>query len=262
MARGVKEAVDSAKDATGRPTAATRKVASMIRAGREDEVKPKGEWIFVDLGFATSERSTGYLHLTSWETVRKLATPLTIEALRASSLRANRRSRVNRHENDKNKAYNFTFGRACQSVQTAAASGRGVLHLVLEAPLSGAFNKDGNPTARRVDIQTIENARHERPWYRQAALPALTAAAHLLSDLEGSPKTREVALFEGFVSFKSRRTPHWVDALALAHAVAHRRIRGGYHAASEKCTVCSKPLSFLLGGRLSIPPVILARAPA
>ena len=225
----------------------------MIRAGRGDEVKPKGEWIFVDLGFATSTESTGYLHLTSWETVQKLPTQLTMAALRSSGLRGNRRSKANRDGSDKNKAYSFTFGRACQRVQDAAVNGRGVLHLVLEAPLSRAFNKDGNPIARRVDIQTIDGAPHERPWYRQAALPALTAAARLLSELEGRPPKRDIALFEGFVSFKSGPTPHWADAATLAHAVAHCR--------TERVSEDGLEASFPLCGSLSVPSVILAHAP-
>jgi hypothetical protein len=87
----------------------------MIRAGTTLEARREsGEWLFVDIGFASNSRSCGL--------VEGDGTP---EALRFCDLASRGR--------------------------TAVTSRAGPLNLLIEAPLSVAFTSGGNPTGRTVE---------------------------------------------------------------------------------------------------------------
>jgi shikimate kinase len=156
-----------------------------IKAGRVSDIdKRKGEWLFVDIGFSQVKQSCGVLK-------------------------------------DAEQPYTVTFRKLVNLVikeATKKTSKR--LNLVLEAPLSVTFNKDRNPTARSCD----RRGGTRRDWYHNgAALLSMTAAGHLLSEMEKKKSRiqREVRLFEGFVSFKPKdSTPdHKKDVQKLRDAV-------------------------------------------
>jgi len=193
---------------------------SHIREGKPSEIRGEGEWIFVDLGFAQStNKSTGYLHIRDEDWAEK------------------------KWEEE---ARNCTFAGACERVIEAAREGQGVLHLVLEAPLSCTF-KDGNPIPRELD--TWKDGK--RPWYIQPAPVVMTAALFLLHRLQESLPVREVAIFEGFVSFGAGGgSDHKKDVCVLAAEVRKSR----YKVPQDAC-----PIPFLRGYSLGIPPVILVR---
>ena len=160
-------------------------IKSPIRAGRVSDIdKQKGEWLFVDIGFAQEVESCGVLK-------------------------------------DTEQPYTVTFRRLVNLVikeATKKTSKR--LNLVLEAPLSVTFTKDRNPTARACD----RRGREPRDWYRTgAALSSMTAAGHLLSEVEKKKSRiqREVRLFEGFVSFKPKggNSDHKKDVQKLREVV-------------------------------------------
>ena len=161
-----------------------------IRSGSDCHIrKDSGKWMIVDLGFSATQLSCGI-----WTKA--------------------------------NGACVVEFGQLVKRViEEAQKNDSGPLNLLLEAPLSVAFNERGNPTRRRCDAQDGKY----RDWYVNAGATTLIAADHLLRNLNDCQIQREVRLFEGFVSFKApkddanpskkRINPHEHDVLQLKHAV-------------------------------------------
>lgn len=86
--------------------------------------------------------------------------------------------------------------RVCES----ANDGHGPLNLLIEAPLSVAFDSEGNPTGRKIEKRESKT----RYWYVGLGCSVLTAATYLLFQLRDSGLTRQVRLVEGFASFKTQ----------------------------------------------------------
>lgn len=153
-----------------------------IRAGYVSEIsKESGDWLFVDVGFASKRKSCGIL------------------------------------KND-GQPVNLTFRAMVECVVNEAQSVTDrPLNLLLEAPLSSAFNKDGNPTGRNGELK---GGRH-RYWYESSGVTMVVATGYLLRALVECGVQREVRLFEGFVSFKDRDNPssHEDDVEALREVV-------------------------------------------
>lgn len=104
-----------------------------IRAGRADEVNANsGEWAFVDLGFAQSNKSCGLL----WGTQCEYPVGCT----------------------------NLTFAQLTDELKGKVNSG-GPLNLLLEAPLSVAFSEDGNPSGRTIEKRGLQS----RYWFVERA---------------------------------------------------------------------------------------------
>jgi len=224
-----------------------------FRVGTKDDVKPEGDWIFVDLGFARQQnKSTGYLHIErrTWDLVRELEESLTLQALQNTCLYT--------------KAENVTFGSAVRRVLCAAEKNSGPLNLVLEAPLSCAFDKTRNPIPRFMDYRKDKKA--TRSWYRQPGPIVMVSALFLLHRLGDIPRRCEIRVFEGFVSWKGEesstarsKSDHRADVCALAAAVYAKRCI----ATSTGRSACLEPLPFLPRGlRETTPTVICAEAPS
>ena len=153
-----------------------------IRSGRTSEIKKEsGDWLFVDIGFASKRKSSGILRgdcQPKEVTFSDLADMVVREARKNSSR---------------------------------------PLNLLLEAPLSAAFNRGRNPTGRSVERK---DSRH-RYWYENSAPALIVAAGHLLRPVYDGGTGREVRLFEGFASFKEpgKRTSHIDDVMNLRRAV-------------------------------------------
>jgi hypothetical protein len=73
------------------------------------------------------------------------------------------------------------------------------LNLVIEAPLSVTFDRQGNPTGRKIEKQ---DGKH-RYWYEGLGCLVTTGALYLIRAINDANADREARLFEGFVSFKS-----------------------------------------------------------
>ena len=141
----------------------------------------KGEWLFVDVGFSATRRTCGVLKGTGQPcevTFRELV--------------------------------NLT-------VQEVKRNDPEPLNLLLEAPLSVAFNKRGNPTGRSFE----RRGGTPRYWYSGAAPALIIATGHLLRSLVNSGVQRDVRLFEGFLSFKppNSKSNHIEDVRELRKAV-------------------------------------------
>jgi hypothetical protein len=163
-------------------------MSNIIEAGLPQDVCPEsGEWLFVDVGFSSKGKSCGL--------VRNDDTPkvLTFAEARASIIAA---AKVDKAANTGNKA---------------------TLNLLIEAPLSVAFNERGNPTGRI--FEKLEE-RH-RYWNEGGGCLVMTAAMYLVRALHDSKPRRKVRLFEGFVSFKvkGQATSHCEDVEALRTVV-------------------------------------------
>lgn len=94
------------------------------------------------------------------------------------------------------------------------------LNLIIEAPLSASFNSQGNPTGRAFEKR--KDSKTTRYWYVGAGSSVLLAALYLLKALYANPaRSRDIRLFEGFVSFKenSSNNTHIDDVNKLWQAI-------------------------------------------
>lgn len=157
-----------------------------IRAGTLEELRPPtGDWTFVDLGFSTTRRSTGFLSVVNgdWSLPGKA----------------------------------ITFGEATARLVRQVGEPGPPLHLVLEAPLSAFFDAQGNPVGREGERRGSQT----RYWYAGLGCVVKVAALFLLEALARAERARELRVFEGFVSFKDKEiaSNHVADVEALRRAV-------------------------------------------
>lgn len=152
----------------------------MIHAGKVSDIRwSDGTWLILDIGFSNTKKSCGLLLGDS-------------------------------------EPEPLQFGEAIWRVVNIAKSETS-LNLVIEAPLSVAFDKFGNPKARSID----KKDKQSRPWYVGPGCAVMVATMYLLRKLCDSCPPAEVRLFEGFVSFKSRetRSSHSDDVNCLRDAI-------------------------------------------
>lgn len=160
----------------------------LIRSGTMNELKtPSGDWCFVDVGFSSDKKTCGYL----------LAT-----------VGAEERSQGARE---------VTYAVLGDVIAALLGEPRGPLHLVLEAPISAAFTRDGNPLGRSIE----KRGQQTRYWYVGLGCSVLVATLYLLKRLIAEERKRELRVFEGFVSFKKRdsTTGHANEAEAMKAVV-------------------------------------------
>jgi hypothetical protein len=162
---------------------------TMIRAGTPEEVSAEsGEWLIVDAGFSSNGRSCGVVGANDAPTT-------------------------------------LTFSETRTRLIRAGAHKAGTLNLLIEAPLSAAFNAKGNPTGRTFERFGSQH----RYWYEGLGCLVMTSALYLLRELSDSGPEREVRLFEGFVSFKPKgvASSHCGDVLALRSVVLDSTRKAG-----------------------------------
>lgn len=133
------------------------------------------------------------------------------------------------------------------------------LNLVLEAPLSVTFSSTGNPQGRSIEKRN-EKVRY---WYLGLGCGVLVAATYLARSLYDAKPTREVRLFEGFVSFKPSNVPssHVNDVIALKNVIWENEQQTGRIISPADLLVSPShrlQSAFSVSGfDLGIPPVIL-----
>ena len=153
----------------------------MIRAGIPAEAnRLSGEWVFVDLGFAEKAKSCGLLL------------------------------------GDGNPE-EVSFSQLKARLLEVVASDHGPLNLLVEAPLSVAFNEHGNPTGRVIEKRGYQT----RYWYVGLGCSVLVAATYLLRAIHDANPRREIRLFEGLASFKPKgvRSSHSNDVINLRKVI-------------------------------------------
>jgi hypothetical protein len=135
----------------------------MIRAGIRDEIiLSSGNWLILDIGFANKSPSCGL----------KVNCEMPVE---------------------------LKFNAAVERICNFTSKSKDHINLLIEAPLSVAFDKNGNPTGRAVEKQ----AKKTRYWYFGPGCTVMVAALYLVRAIIETPSTAEIRLFEGFVSFKA-----------------------------------------------------------
>jgi len=112
---------------------------------------------------------------------------------------------------DKARAERLSFGEMLEKVAATLAENRGAI-LVIEAPLSGRFDKKGNPCPRepferepkpaKPATKKKTRAHPTRGWYHGAGAAVALGAQRLLSELRGDPRLekRTVYLAEAFLT--------------------------------------------------------------
>lgn len=111
----------------------------------------------------------------------------------------------------------FSYHEATNVLLYLANTGKKV-SAVIEAPLSVAFDANGNPTGRACERYN----RQARYWYVGAGAIVTLAAMYLIKELDSAFKGKELVLYEGFVSFKQRDSTHGGDATLLRDTVVNR----------------------------------------
>lgn len=153
----------------------------MIRSGTKSEISPSsGDWLILDIGFANKSASCGLL--------------------------------VNREL-----PVDLRFNEAQETICGFIAKSTGPVNLLIEAPLSVAFDKKGNPTGRAVERQGSRT----RYWYVGLGCTVMVAALYLVKAIIETPCNAEVRLFEGFVSFKAvgGKSSHSTDVKLLREVI-------------------------------------------
>lgn len=153
----------------------------MIEAGACDVARrSSGVWIFVDIGFAQNKASSGI-------------------AIGESEPQA------------------MLYGELGSRIADEVNKDSSPLNLLIEAPLSVAFNTNKCPTGRTIEKRGSET----RYWYYGAGAATLLAATHLLRRLYDMRSDRKIRLFEGFASFKpkGKRSSHAEDVEKLRRIV-------------------------------------------
>jgi hypothetical protein len=196
-----------------------------IGPGQPEDIHwSSGYWVFLDIGFSGRSRTSGLLIHDS--TARELL-----------------------------------FSEAVDEVITAAKR-PGRLNLVIEAPLSAAFDPRGNSRGRSIEKRGTQT----RYWYVGPGCAVMVAATYLLRRLRDASPTADIILFEGFVSYKERRAAsrHSQDVELLREVVrspaefAGSIVTGDDLAVSADDTVVS---AFAVAGMdFGVPPVIIRDA--
>lgn len=153
----------------------------MIIAGTTSEIHTSsGDWLILDVGFANNKKSCGLLINESLP-----------EELR--------------------------FAEAVQRIHEYINAKETPVNLLIEAPLSVAFDIKGNPKGRSMEKQ----GNRTRYWYVGLGCAVMVAAMYLVKTLSDSRPDNEVRLFEGFVSFKKTdcRSSHSRDIQLLREVV-------------------------------------------
>lgn len=195
----------------------------MIRAGLTTEGnRTSGEWIFVDLGFAQAAKSCGLLL-----------------------------------GDGKPKEVSFSQLKT-EVLEIVVADGR-PLNLLIEAPLSVAFNENGNPTGRLVE----RREKQTRYWYVGLGCSVLVAATYLLRAIHDAQSKREIRLFEGLASFKPKgvRSSHSDDVLNLREIIWEGNLKSGRIVPPEQLAASPKDRllsAFLVAGMdFGVPPIVV-----
>jgi len=152
---------------------------TMIRAGKTKEIRwSNGSWLFIDIGFSNRRKSCGLLI-----------------------------------HNEHPKCLHFN--QACAAILDYIAIAKRPINLVIEAPLSVAFDQSGNPTGRKIEKQRAET----RYWYVGAGCAMMVSAMYLVRSIDDAHPRHPVRLFEGFVSFKTAKSNDKHDVLRLREVV-------------------------------------------
>lgn len=194
----------------------------MIHAGKVTDVfLSSGNWVFLDIGFSNKRESCGLLF------------------------------------HDEEPAV-FQFGKVSNKILEFAAKAAGPVNLAIEAPLSVAFNKLGNPVGRSMERLGAKT----RYWYNGLGCAVMVASMYLLRAIHDSCPKQDICLFEGFVSYKNpdEKSNHLRDVELLREVVMNPTTKGASIIAPDSLKIATDHelmSAFRVAGLdFGIPPVI------
>lgn len=155
----------------------------MIKAGNIKDIQwSNGNWLIFDIGFSNNKKSSALLFNNNKPNVYQ---------------------------------YNEAVTKVIELIRNHAT-----VNLVIEAPLSIAFDRKGNPKGRIVE----KKGQRTRYWYFGPGCTVLVATTHFMRKLVDSKLTSNVRLFEGFVSYKEKGniSDHLRDVQLLKKAIMSR----------------------------------------
>jgi hypothetical protein len=189
---------------------------------QEEKLKSLKNWFIVDIGYSSSSKSCGY------------------------------------YTSEKEKD-DISYGELAKTIKDYA-SNKKEIGLIIEAPLSISFDKNGNPKGRKPEKikftekeiidKNLKVKTLTRYWYYGAAATVSLATLELLNNIKSSETS--IYLFEGMVTFKvddeSQESSHWKDAELLYNCLKNN---------SEKKQQLfeSNTSSYFLGRYMCIPTI-------
>lgn len=195
-----------------------------ITSAKIDQVtSTPGLWVYVDIGFSSKQRSCGLL-IEGGDPVELL------------------------------------FSELCERLKKLCKECTTPINLVIEAPLSVAFDSKGNPAGRSIE----RLGKQTRYWYVGLGCSVLVAATYLLRELVAVQTSTQIYLIEGMVSFKDKsvKSSHSSDVLALQSVVRDRKNGRGYIVTPNELKQVEdhtlKSAFQVAGMDFGIPPVIVA----
>ena len=156
------------------------------------------------------------------------------------------------------KPRDLSFSELQAFLVSLVTSGSESLNLLLEAPLSVSFGVNGNPTGRSVERRDGKS----RYWYVGLGCSVLVAATYLLRAIHDAQPSREIRLFEGLVSFKSKgvRSSHSNDVLNLRNVIWESNSSLGRVVPAEELAASEgdhvKSAFVVSGMNFGVPPVV------
>jgi len=114
----------------------------------------------------------------------------------------------------------FRFSCAKHLIIDHVKNAKSLTNLVIEAPLSVCFNKDGNPTPREcVERVEVDGKTEHRRWYQAGGI--MISAMYMIRAIVDAAPKQSVRLFEGFVSYKTKgvRSNHCRDVTLLREVI-------------------------------------------
>lgn len=204
---------------------------TFVPARVDEVVRDSGHWIFVDIGFAQ---------------------------------RRNKSCGVAFHDEDPSKV---RFGDLATEVVNWIRCRSGPFHLLIEAPLSVAFDVEGNPTGRKIESRVFEGKPKTRYWYESSGCRTLVAATYFLRELQcrldAEGFNGQIRLVEGFYSFKTKPTDDAEDVRRLRRIVwkkgePHDRIVQPSQLMTHRCHVVTSAFA-VSGMDFGVPPVVEVR---
>ena len=204
---------------------------TFVPAQVDEVVCDSGDWIFVDIGFAQ---------------------------------RGNKSCGIAFHNQDPSEVQ---FGDLATKVVTWISCRPGPFHLLIEAPLSVAFDAEGNPTGRKIERRALEGKAETRSWYESSGCRTLVAATYFLRELQCRLDAKgfngQIRLVEGFYSFKTRPSDHAEDVRRLRKIVwqqgePHDRIVQPSGLMTHRCHVVTSAFA-VSGMDFGVPPVVEVR---
>ena len=188
-----------------------------MTAGSENYPINPNDWAFLDIGFSGKSKTSGLLLPGMSE------------------------------------AKNVLWKASKTQIIECAKQKSGALHLMIEAPLSMAFDQAGNPIGRKFE----KRGNKTRYWYLQGGAVTMVAASLLIADAWNDADVN-IILYEAFLSFKTQKTDHKADAVLMRDAIGGRNA-GVRYSESIKLNTSDKLFSSThkFGMDFGIPPTFL-----